>query len=106
MGKSGGTRPVPKGSLAHQIYSDPFLDWVIIVMLSVAAALVLVVAGTSVYLEIKENLAASEIFPGEKAVTLIDTAALDKVLQEFERRSQERYSVLRGYVAPRDPSLP
>ncbi len=101
-----GTRPVPRGSMAHRLSSDPFLDWVIILIVALIVALALVGVGTSVYLGDRSSFMNPEAVQTNKAAMPIDEILLDKVLGGFDSNSEERAAILRNYSAPRDPSLP
>ncbi|MCX6716202.1 MAG: hypothetical protein NT077_04300 [Candidatus Taylorbacteria bacterium] len=100
------TRPVPKGRLAHQLSNDPFLDWVIILIIFLILIVTLVGVGISVYLGMRRELMSTETVQTRKSALPISETALDKVLDEFSRNSGERAVILRSYNAPRDPSLP
>lgn len=101
-----GTRPVPRGSLPHRLSSDPFLDWVIILIAALIAALALVGVGTSVYLGDRSSFMNPKAAQTNKAIMPIDEALLDETLGRFDANSEERAAIIRNYSAPRDPSLP
>ena len=90
----------------HQVQRSPFVDWVIILALSALVAIILVGVGVSVYLGTGDTLSApTSSAPKGTALPLSETA-LQNVLTDFDNRSAERASIVRGYNAPRDPSLP
>ncbi len=98
-------RPVPKGSLAHQLSSDPFLDWVMILVLALILAAALVAGGVSVYLGTGATLGANESVPVKPPV-VFDEAALVRALTSFEDMTKRRERIRANYDAPSDPSLP
>lgn len=100
-----GARPIPKGSLPHQLSSDPFLDWVLILSLGIVVVLILVGVGISVYLGDKEALTTIERLPGKAALSF-DRASMDEVIEDFDRLSERKKAILDDYTAPHDPLLP
>jgi hypothetical protein len=100
------SRPALSGGIGHQIATDPFLDWILILATALIATLILVGTDISVYLDSRALLEAP-ITASPRAQTLpLDEAALTKTLQSFKDRADSRSKVLYGFVAPRDPSLP
>lgn len=99
------TRPQLKGSFAHRLVSDPFLDWVLIFSFALVAMMALVGVGIYVYLLTGAKLDA-EVAPAKPAAMPLDEAKLGSVLREFDSRAEHTTAILRTYSAPRDPSLP
>ncbi len=73
---------------------------------SLLVALILVGQGTSVYLGTTERLSPANQASVRKGSAPIDEAMLDKTLQSFSARADERSAILRSYKAIPDPSLP
>ncbi|MGC9605402.1 MAG: hypothetical protein ABSF56_01420 [Minisyncoccia bacterium] len=96
----------PRESLAHKISRDPFLDWLFILTATLLIALSLVVEGLYVYLDTEARLSSTRPLSTRTARTAIDTNALQQVLDRFDDRAAERAALVKGYSAPKDPSLP
>lgn len=90
----------------HEISTDPFLDWLMILGVSIAVALVLVGAGVSVYLDSRARIQAPLPAPGHKQALPLDREALEKVRGIYADRAGERSAILRRWDFPADPSLP
>ena len=102
--KTNGARPTLKRGVSHSISSDPFLDWVIILAVALIVAVALVVSGISMYVETKDALDSRAAAQPKNLALPIDQATLDKVLKAFEDNATERATIMKSYVAPRDPS--
>jgi hypothetical protein len=103
--KAAGTT-VPRESLAHKISRDPYLDWLLILTSALLVALGLVVAGLYMYLDIEARLSSALPPSARTAKMAIDINALQQVLNKFDDRAAERAALIKGYNAPKDPSLP
>lgn len=105
--KSGdkSTLPVMKGGVGHQIATDPFLDWVIILVVGLVIAAALVGVGVYVYFETQRTLVAADATAATKPALPFDRALLDKVLHEYGTRSAERSAIIKSFNAPKDLSL-
>lgn len=101
-----GPKPIPKSKLGHEIRNDPFLDWALILGLTLVVSLGLVAVSVSMYLDVSARLSKPSVGVAKINRSAIDVAALDQVLSDYEARARERDSIIRGYSAPRDPSLP
>lgn len=106
--KRAGTssRPALHGGIGHMIATDPFLDWILILTISLAVAFILVGVGVSVYLDSRARIEGPASSTVRKPALPLDKTSLDKALQRFEDRVQERSAVLRHWNVPIDPSLP
>jgi hypothetical protein len=100
------SRPSLSGGLGHQIATDPFLDWILILACSAGVALILVGVGVSVYLDSRDRLEAPVTVPLRSQALPLDEAALSKALKSFDDRADARSRVLHGFTVPRDPALP
>ena len=100
------SRPSLSGGLGHQVATDPFLDWILILSCAAAVALILVGTGISVYLDSRDRLEGPIVIPQRSQTLPLDESALTKALQGFSDRADSRSRVLHGTIAPRDPALP
>lgn len=100
------SRPALSGGLGHQIATDPFLDWILILACAAAVALILVGTGVSVYLDSRDRLEAPVAVPQRSQTLPLDETALTKALQSFADRADRRSSALHVLSVPRDPALP
>ncbi|HEX7724522.1 MAG TPA: hypothetical protein VF438_02170 [Candidatus Paceibacterota bacterium] len=103
---SSSSRPTLSGSIGHQIATDPFLDWLLILAIAFMAALILVGTDISVYLDSRARLEAPVTVSARTQTLPLDEAAMMKIIQSLEGRAESRSRVLHGFVAPRDPTLP
>ncbi len=89
----------------RHLLNNPFLDWVIILAVSSAAALALVVADVSVYLDATSRLdaPANQVFSGHAA---LDPALLTRVVGDADMRAAIWSGHAANYPIASDPSLP
>ena len=73
--------------------------------ISLAAAIILVGMGVSVYLDTRARIQAPPLSPGHKQALPLDKNALDKVLSTYDTRAAERSGALRRWDFPADPSF-
>jgi len=100
-----GVESIPKRRLSYQLSTDPFLDWVIVLIVGMIFTLALVGVGISVYLGTEKGLSTETAIPSD--VTLpFDGVLLDRTLRELDQISVERKSITEHYKVSRDPSLP
>ena len=96
------SKPVSEGAW-RQIWKDPFVDWLIIVIVSAVLIAAFSAVGVVTYEGMKSALANQ---PGYTVPTsLADTRALNAVLSGFDARAAERESLRGGYGGAGDPSL-
>ncbi len=89
------------------IGDDPFIDWSIILALSVVAAAILVAVGASVYVDGAAELASPpQISPAISQASHFDIQSLDRITGAFDARAAERVLLDKAYSGPPDPSLP
>lgn len=104
--EAGTSRPIPRGKLGHQLATDPFLDWALILAIAACAALILVGVGVSVYLGTRSLLESPDPEMRRAPAMPLDEAALAKALGAIGDRKADRSRALSGAGIPRDPSLP
>lgn len=81
--------------LSRRIFNDPYLDWKILLGLTMIAALIFIALGYYTYedAETQLNKPAAE-YTGSTLV--FDKAALARVLKQFSDRSAEKSQILSG----------
>lgn len=99
------SRPALRGGLLHEIATDPFLDWIMILCISLAVALVLVGTGVSVYLDSRARIETQAPLTGHRPALPLDKALLGKTLDLYDGRAVLRGAILRRWDFPADPSL-
>lgn len=90
----------------HVIVNDPFLDWMIIIVLAFVTVIALVALGAYVYVGTAARLSAAPPTVPRIDMSRINTKALGDVLEEFDGRAAERALPAKAFIAPKDPSLP
>ncbi|MDB5238763.1 MAG: hypothetical protein JWO00_98 [Candidatus Parcubacteria bacterium] len=98
--------PVPRERLTHQVQRSPYLDWLIILGVSVSIALVLVGVGVSVYLGTGARLSAPSSNTPRSTKAAFSAAVLQQTLADSDARAAEAAALSKSYSAPKDPSLP
>ncbi len=83
---------------------DPHIDWVLILLFSTTAAVVLVVIGAYSYLNAEIELSKTSTVIPITAKSL-NPDMLKHVLGQYEKRAQERTELIKAYKGPADPSL-
>jgi hypothetical protein len=104
--KQKTTRPELKGSWPHQLATDPFLDWVIILVVCAVTSLALVGVGIRVYFVTERKIASMEVVSDKKSPLPLDTDSLNKVISQFGTRLAEYNAIRKSSVNISDPSLP
>lgn len=104
--KQKTTRPELKGSLPHQLATDPFLDWVIILSISLFVSIALVGVGIKVYFDTESALSADQSYADKKTPLPLDESVLTKVINQYSTRSAEYSAIRRSAIDTEDPSLP
>lgn len=98
--------PIPNERIVHQVQRNPFLDWLIILVVSVTIAVILVWVGVSVYLDTGTRLDINPTGSPTGYKFPFSESTFQKVLTDFDDKAAERAAFMRSYAAPRDPSLP
>jgi len=95
-----------KARIAHELSTDPFTDWALVIAVFLLAVAVLVGTGVSMYLETGSALSASPSSITRSSAPTVDAKVLQTVLDEFESREALHAALTKGYSAPKDPSVP
>ena len=91
----------------NKIGNDPFVDWILILSVSLLIAFILIGVGAYIYVDTQSQLSGSgTVSPTSIANTHFDVQNLKKIITTFDARATERVSLGKGYVGPSDPSLP
>lgn len=100
------SRPELRGGVGHQLATDPFLDWVIILAISTVLALTLVGLGIKVYFDTEKTLGTPAVSSDKKNPMPLDEALLKSVLTSFGTKAAEYNAIRRNSNTIADPSLP
>ena len=89
----------------RRIGREPFIDWVL--MLTVSSILVIILVWMSYfkYIDFNNSLNEQISVTHPKSENLIDTKALDNILEMYNSRARTMDMLRRGYAGPGDPSL-
>lgn len=92
-------------SIPSLIGNDAYVDWVVMIIVSIIVSIVFIYFGISTYYGVEEkiNEQNQKFVPVSKEA--VDTKALDRVLGEFENRANAEKNLDGGYNASHDPSL-
>ena len=94
------------GALMKRLSADPFTDWAIIVASAIFVSLCLVAVGVSVYLDTGTRLSIAPVVNPAASESSFNPDRLTQVVSEFAGRAQTAASLIKGYSATQDPSLP
>ena len=87
--------------------NDSFVDWIIILSVAGLIAVFLIVVGSYVYVDTENQLSApGTISPTSINSSNFDVKKLTGAVSIFDARASQRVMLSKGYVGPRDPSLP
>jgi hypothetical protein len=104
---SANTSQLRRDHFWHEIGENPFVDWAIILSLSVLVSIVLVAVGAKVYVDGAVELSsAPPIVATESLASHFDLGLLGRITNAFDARAAERVLLTQGYSGPSDPSLP
>jgi predicted aldo/keto reductase-like oxidoreductase len=90
----------------YLVASDPFVDWVIFVVVSFTIAVSLIYIGSWVYVDTQAQLDSQGTVSSVNQSSRFDTKKLNQVIDTFDARAKERVLLRSGYVGHGDPSLP
>lgn len=94
-------------SYASSIGNDAFTDWTLIIIITCIVAGSLIGVGGYVYVQTQAELGGTgTILPASSEAAHFDAAKLKSIISTFDGRTSERVMLQKGYVAPKDPSLP
>jgi len=100
--KSRGSSDAEGG--LHLISRDPYVDWSLILAVTVLASLAFIVLGFLTFEAATTRLDQSSLSPAATPVTF-NEKALSDLLAAFDKRAAERTTLLKAYDGPGDPSL-
>ncbi len=87
--------------------NDAFADWTLIILVTCFVASALIVVGGYVYVQTQTELnAQGTILPASAAAANFDITKLKNIISTFDARANERVMLGKGYLGPKDPSLP
>jgi len=89
----------------RRIGKDAYVDWLIIVLVSVAIAATLSIRGWITYVNVSGALANKNSSAANAKAMPLDTHEFDLILNDFDNRAKLRLDMQKGYSGPVDPSL-
>lgn len=93
-----------RDSLRHKFLNNPYLDWVIIILISTMLSLICIGIGFKNYFNVQKRL--NEPLPDIKSSPIIfNSEELTKVLKQYDNQALEKTNFLKGYRGVSDPSL-
>ena len=95
-----------KPKFKNKIGSDPFTDWIVILLISTLVAIFLIGVGSYIYTSTITDLESHNTNNIVISKPSFDTQLLKKVIGIFDARANERVLLSKGYNGPSDPSLP
>jgi hypothetical protein len=84
---------------------DPYIDWLLILVLGVLVTVALVAAGALSFMRVGETLSQVTTAATSTSSSVIDQGMLEHILGQYEARARERSDLIKGYKGPLDPSL-
>jgi len=93
-----------KKSFLSRIFHDPYLDWMVMLLVTLFTAICFIAVGFFVYSETTIKLSSDPHVPAPNL--MFDTDLLSSTLKKYnERAAQYDLLMKRGYIGPADPSL-
>ncbi|MES2314577.1 MAG: hypothetical protein V4524_01405 [Patescibacteria group bacterium] len=87
--------------------NDAFTDWALIIALTCIVAGSLIGVGGYVYIQTQTDLQGQgTVLPASTAASHFDVDKLKNAIATFDARANERVMLSKGYIGPKDPSLP
>jgi hypothetical protein len=87
-----------------RLSTDPYLDWMLILLGTVIITLGGIGLGYMTYIRVQERLSATPSATAKRVV--FDQAVLVDTLKRFDARAGERSAIIRGDIpVPADPSI-
>jgi hypothetical protein len=91
--------------LFHRIGRDPYLDWQLIIAMTMFVSLFLISIGLLKYDEVSKTsnatFSAKDPLPSR---SFLDAQALEKVIKNYDAKDKETKDLLYSYSGVRDPS--
>jgi NAD(P)H-hydrate repair Nnr-like enzyme with NAD(P)H-hydrate dehydratase domain len=95
----------PQDSFVHRVANDPYLDWLILVIVAVVIAGIVIGTGFISYQSTQDKLSAPLSTDSGARPVLFDADAMAKTLKTFQARAEEQSTLIKGYAGVADPSL-
>ncbi len=92
-------------SLMHRVSNDPFLDWLILIIIASILSVLAIGSGFLVYNDTQTRLDTPAAADPSTRQVLFDADALSRTLRDFNIRAEEQRSLMKGYTGVADPSL-
>ncbi|MEK7609866.1 MAG: hypothetical protein AAB470_01965 [Patescibacteria group bacterium] len=89
----------------RRVLTDPYLGWLLLIVISSIVSGVFVVLGYIAYSKISDRLSRPESSSEFKSNTIFNSNSLSKILKEFNNRGTERTNIIQGSARMSDPSL-
>jgi hypothetical protein len=103
--KEHSSRNRQQDSFGHRIANDPYLDWMMLVIIAVILAGVLIGVGFISYNDTQIRLSSPTTGGTGVHQSLFDTEAMNRTLKTFSARADEQATLIKGYSGVADPSL-
>ncbi len=92
-------------SFAHRVANDPYLDWLLLVIIAVVLSGIVIGIGFISFNTTRARLDAPVVAGSSAYRSLFDTEAMNRTLKTFNTRADEHSALLKGYGGVADPSL-
>ena len=99
---------VPSLSVGHsigEIGKNPFVDWIVVLIVTVLVATVLIVGGAYLYWQVTTGVIQSSGDGSLSTPRRFDQKSLSAAIDRMEVKEAASAAAKRGYSGPSDPSL-
>jgi hypothetical protein len=94
-----------KKNFIRRLGKNPYRDWLVILIFTVITVLAFLFDSAWVYINVESKLDQVDIKKATGTYVTIDKALLQKTIDNYELRSQQREKIQKGYEGPSDPSI-
>ena len=97
--------PGPRWNLFHHVGKDPYIDWMIVLVSSIAIFIILTWVDITTYANLDERLNQAVAVTISAAPASIDLGKLKKFVDDYDIRASLRAEILKTKIVPGDPSM-
>ena len=95
----------PQDPFMHRIANDPYLDWLILIIIAVILSGIVIGTGLIRYQEVQDRISAPVVLSALSPNRLLDGESMSRIIKAFSARATEHAALLKGYTGVADPSL-
>lgn len=89
----------------REIGRNPFVDWMIILLISATVAVLMTLGGINLYIRVASGDIRSSDAANSSSVKIFNKKDLTETISQFDMKKTLELQVKRGYSGPSDPAI-